>query len=64
MRETLRGQFAGHKADVTDVTEENMQSRLRGLILMALSNKFGAMLVSTGNKSELSLGYATLYGDM
>jgi len=46
------------------VTEENLQSRLRGVTLMALSNKFGAMLVTTGNKSELSVGYATLYGDM
>ena len=47
-----------------DLTEENIQSRLRGLLLMALSNKFGAMLLSTGNKSEMSVGYATLYGDM
>ncbi|MEI6557342.1 MAG: NAD+ synthase [Rhodospirillaceae bacterium] len=47
-----------------DITEENLQSRLRGLILMALSNKFGAMVLSTGNKSEMSVGYATLYGDM
>lgn len=47
-----------------DVTEENIQSRARGLILMALSNKFGEMLLTTGNKSEMSVGYATLYGDM
>lgn len=47
-----------------DLTEENIQSRIRGLILMALSNKFGEMLLSTGNKSELAVGYATLYGDM
>lgn len=47
-----------------DATEENIQSRLRGTLLMALSNKFGAMLVTTGNKSEVSVGYATLYGDM
>lgn len=47
-----------------DTTEENLQSRIRGLLLMALSNKFGAMLLSTGNKSEISVGYATLYGDM
>jgi NAD+ synthase len=47
-----------------DITEENIQSRLRGLLLMALSNKFGAMVLSTGNKSEMSVGYATLYGDM
>lgn len=48
----------------SDVTEENIQSRLRGLILMAISNKFGAMVLTTGNKSEMSVGYATLYGDM
>ena len=46
------------------VTEENLQSRARGTILMAISNKFGAMVVTTGNKSEMSVGYATLYGDM
>ena len=46
------------------VTEENVQSRLRGLITMAVSNKTGAMLLSTGNKSELAVGYCTLYGDM
>ncbi len=53
--------FAGAGADVT---EENLQSRARGTILMAISNKFGAMVVTTGNKSEMSVGYATLYGDM
>lgn len=47
-----------------DVTEENLQSRVRGTMLMALSNKFGAMVVTTGNKSEMAVGYATLYGDM
>jgi NAD+ synthase len=47
-----------------DIAEENVQSRVRGLTLMALSNKFGHMVVSTGNKSEMSAGYATLYGDM
>lgn len=47
-----------------DTTEENIQSRIRGLTLMALSNKFGKMVLSTGNKSEVSVGYATLYGDM
>jgi NAD+ synthase len=47
-----------------DVTEENLQARARGTIVMALSNKFGAMVVTTGNKSEMSTGYATLYGDM
>jgi NAD+ synthetase len=47
-----------------DVTEENVQARLRGLLLMALSNKFGELLLNTGNKSELAVGYCTLYGDM
>ncbi len=47
-----------------DVTEENIQSRLRGLLLMAMSNKFGEMLLTTGNKSEIAVGYATIYGDM
>ncbi|MHA6641909.1 NAD+ synthase [Mesorhizobium sp. A623] len=53
--------FAGTKPDIT---EENLQSRARGTILMAISNKFGSMVVTTGNKSEMSVGYATLYGDM
>ncbi len=57
----LRGVFAKTK---TDVTEENIQSRIRGNILMALSNKFGWLVLTTGNKSEMSVGYATLYGDM
>lgn len=52
------------KGTESDTTEENIQSRLRGLILMSLSNKFGNMVLTTGNKSELSVGYATLYGDM
>ena len=60
-REMLRGVFAGLKEDVT---EENLQSRARGMLLMALSNKFGAIVLSTGNKSELAVGYCTLYGDM
>ena len=47
-----------------DITEENLQARSRGMILMAISNKFGDMVLSTGNKSEMSVGYATLYGDM
>ncbi len=47
-----------------DITEENLQSRIRGVMLMALSNKFGPMVLTTGNKSEVSVGYATLYGDM
>jgi NAD+ synthase len=57
----LEPAFAGRQADIT---EENIQSRCRGLILMALSNKFGSMVLTTGNKSEMSVGYATLYGDM
>jgi NAD+ synthase len=57
----LAPHFAGTKPDIA---EENIQSRIRGLALMALSNKFGHMVVSTGNKSEMSAGYATLYGDM
>ena len=47
-----------------DITEENIQSRIRGLILMAISNKYNSLLIATGNKSELSVGYSTLYGDM
>ncbi len=58
---SLKDLFAGTNADIT---EENLQSRVRGTILMAISNKFGAMVVTTGNKSEMSVGYATLYGDM
>ena len=52
------------KGTNADITEENIQSRLRGTLLMAVSNKFGSMVVTTGNKSEVSVGYATLYGDM
>jgi NAD+ synthase (glutamine-hydrolysing) len=59
--ETLAPSFEGRAADVT---EENLQSRCRGVILMAWSNKFGRMLLSTGNKSEYAVGYATIYGDM
>ena len=59
--ETLAPLFAGTEPDLT---EENIQSRLRGLLLMALSNKFGEMLLTTGNKSEVAVGYATIYGDM
>lgn len=59
--EMLGDAFAGKKADIT---EENIQSRLRAVTLMALSNKFGHMVVTTGNKSEMAVGYATLYGDM
>ena len=60
-RQALAPLFAGKPRDVT---EENLQSRARGTILMAVSNKFGLMVVTTGNKSEMSVGYATLYGDM
>jgi NAD+ synthase len=58
---TLAPIFAGRAADLT---EENIQSRLRGLLLMAMSNKFGEMLLTTGNKSEVAVGYCTIYGDM
>jgi NAD+ synthase len=58
---TLAAVFAGRPRDVT---EENLQARARGVLLMAISNKFGELLVTTGNKSEMSVGYATLYGDM
>src|SRR5580704_2760538 len=60
-RQTLASIFAGM---AQDVTEENIQSRARGMLLMAISNKFGALVLSTGNKSELAVGYCTLYGDM
>jgi NAD+ synthase len=58
---TLSALFSGREADTT---EENLQARARGILLMALSNKFGWMVLTTGNKSEMSVGYATLYGDM
>jgi NAD+ synthase len=58
---SLKSTFAGK---AVDTTEENVQSRIRGVILMAISNKFGPMVLTTGNKSEMSVGYATLYGDM
>lgn len=61
IEETLAPYFVGR---ATDITEENIQSRIRGVLLMALSNKFGWLLLTTGNKSELATGYATLYGDM
>jgi NAD+ synthase/NAD+ synthase (glutamine-hydrolysing) len=60
-KSTLRDVFNGYREDVT---EENIQSRIRGSLLMALSNKFGALVLSTGNKSEMGVGYCTLYGDM
>ncbi len=58
---TLSGEFKGRPLDAT---EENIQARIRGVILMALSNKFGAIVLTTGNKSEMATGYCTLYGDM
>jgi NAD+ synthase len=61
LEKSLAPIFAGMPRDVT---EENLQARARGTILMAISNKFGPMVVTTGNKSEMSVGYATLYGDM
>jgi len=61
VEEALSPLFAGTEPGIT---EENIQSRLRGLLLMALSNKFGEMLLTTGNKSEVAVGYATIYGDM
>ena len=59
--DTLAPLFEGHEEGLT---EENIQSRLRGLLLMAMSNKFGEMVLTTGNKSEVAVGYATIYGDM
>ena len=61
VNQALAELFAGRDEDVT---EENIQSRCRGMILMAISNKLGLMLLTTGNKSEMAVGYATLYGDM
>lgn len=61
IKDQMSGVFQGYPEDTT---EENMQARLRGLTLMALSNKFGSLLLTTGNKSELAVGYCTLYGDM
>ncbi len=58
---TLEKEFEGR---APDLTEENLQARIRGTILMSLSNKFGAMVLTTGNKSEMAVGYSTLYGDM
>lgn len=60
-RETLADEFAGLPFDTT---EENLQARIRGMLLMALSNKFGSIVLTTGNKSEMAVGYSTLYGDM
>ena len=60
-RETLADEFSGLPFDTT---EENLQARIRGMLLMALSNKFGTIVLTTGNKSEMAVGYSTLYGDM
>jgi NAD+ synthase (glutamine-hydrolysing) len=60
-KKTLMHEFAGH---AEDAAEENIQARIRGTLLMALSNKFGSIVLTTGNKSEMAVGYATLYGDM
>lgn len=60
-KQELKNIFAGR---AEDITEENIQARLRGVLLMAMSNKFGSLLLTTGNKSELGVGYCTLYGDM
>jgi NAD+ synthase (glutamine-hydrolysing) len=60
-KQSLAGEFAGLPEDTT---EENIQARIRGVLLMALSNKFGSIVLTTGNKSEMATGYCTLYGDM
>lgn len=63
-QETLSPLFGNSPPDPSDLTEQNLQARIRGNLLMALSNKFGHLLLSTGNKSEMAVGYCTLYGDM
>ena len=60
-KKSLKSAFGARRPDVT---EENLQARIRGTMLMALSNKFNMLLLTTGNKSEVSMGYCTLYGDM
>jgi NAD+ synthetase len=67
LKESLVDIFTSEKKSATsnvDITEQNMQARIRGNLLMALSNKYGSLLLSTGNKSEMAVGYCTLYGDM
>ncbi len=64
IEETLHDSFVRWGKEAADVTEENIQARVRGVLLMAISNKTGRMLLTTGNKSEMAVGYATLYGDM
>ena len=61
VNQSLKTRFNGYSKDIT---EENIQSRARGLLLMSISNKTGKILLTTGNKSELAVGYSTLYGDM
>jgi NAD+ synthetase len=63
-RELLAGEFDRHPGPEHDIADQNLQARMRGLVLMGLSNRTGAMLLTTGNKSELAVGYCTLYGDM
>ncbi len=63
-QDALRPLFAASPSSPSDLTEQNLQARIRGNLLMALSNKFGHLLLSTGNKSEMAVGYCTLYGDM
>src|SRR5258708_28684949 len=60
----LRETFASGAPAASSLAEENLQARIRGMLLMALSNRFGAIVLTTGNKSEMAVGYATLYGDM
>lgn len=63
--DTLAGEFSGPRYQTRpDITEENLQARIRGTLLMALSNKYGSLVLTTGNKSEIAVGYCTLYGDM
>ena len=62
--DAYRRPLAGSRGAAEDVAEENLQARIRGNLLMALSNKFGSLVLATGNKSEYAVGYATLYGDM
>jgi len=64
IEKTLSGTFAAWGKTEADLTEENIQARIRGVLLMAISNKTGRMVLTTGNKSEMAVGYATLYGDM
>ena len=64
LMETLREPFSTDGAPASSLAEENLQARIRGNLLMALSNRFGSLVLTTGNKSEMAVGYATLYGDM